>query len=255
MDPLKIGVQLYTLRGDMDRDFIGTLEQVATMGYEGVEFAGYGGLTPEQLASELKRLNLRAAGSHVSIEQLTDHLDEQIEMNLAIGNRNIICPGIPKLHEADEDILNESVSKLEAVAERLAVHGMKLGYHNHGYEFEAKIGDKTVFDLLFGKLPVDKLFTELDVCWVKHGGYNPLEIINQYSGRVPFIHYKDLKYDDNGNPMTMELGQGELNLVAVAQAARAAGTEWLIVEQDDCQRAPLDSVRGSREWIKNNLGL
>nr|WP_152523787.1 sugar phosphate isomerase/epimerase [Paenibacillus alvei] len=255
MDPLKIGVQLYTLRDDMQKDFIGTLEQVAAMGYEGVEFAGYGGLAPEKLAGELKRLNLKAAGSHVSIEQLTEHLDEQIEMNLAIGNRNIICPGIPKLHEANEDILEESVRTLAAVAERLAAHGIKLGYHNHGYEFEAKIGQETVFELLFSKIPEDKLFTELDVCWVKHGGYNPLEVIAQYSGRVPFVHYKDLKYDADGKPMTMELGQGELDLVGVAQAAREAGTEWLIVEQDECQRAPLDSVRGSRQWIKDNLGL
>nr|WP_272595732.1 sugar phosphate isomerase/epimerase [Paenibacillus apiarius] len=251
---VKIGLQLYTVRDETAKDFAGTLEKVAAMGYDGVEFAGYGGLQPQELAVTLERLNLQAAGSHVSIEQLIDHLDEQIEMNAAIGNRHVICPGLGESRYNTLAALQETAAHFARAAERLAEHGIKLGYHNHDFEFTTKLGEQTMFDTLFQQLPAEKLFTELDVCWVQYGGYDPLSVIAQYTGRIPLVHFKDLKRTEEGKPLTVELGLGELDLMAIAQASRDAGAEWLIVEQDECQRPSLDSVKNSRQWIKNNLG-
>lgn len=251
---MKIGVQLYTVRDEAERNFIGTLEKIAEMGYEGVEFAGYGGLKPQELADALKRLNLVATGSHVSIEQLVDHLDEQIEMSRAIGNRYMACPGIQESRYNSLEALMHTAEQLANASDRLAEHGIKLGYHNHDFEFTRKLGNDTVFDTLFRLAPAEKLFTELDVCWVQYAGYDPLSVIASYKGRIPLIHYKDLRRDDQGRPLTVELGEGELDLVSIAGASKEAGAEWLIVEQDECQRPSLESIRNSRQWIKNNLG-
>ncbi|SMG56381.1 sugar phosphate isomerase/epimerase family protein [Paenibacillus aquistagni] len=248
---MRIGLQLYTVRDEMEKDFVGTLEKVAAMGYEGVEFAGYGGLTPAELSSTLKRLNLKAVGSHIGLDQLMNHLDEQVDMNKAIGNEYLVCPWIAKEQYETKEALAKTVSLLTDAAARVQQHGMKIGYHNHAFELEHEVDGKTVLEQIFELAP--QVVTELDVCWVQYSGHDPLAWIERYQGRLPFVHFKDLAIAEDGSPVTMELGKGTLDLVSVAQTAKAAGAEWLIVEQDFTQRGSLESVEASLQWIKDNL--
>ncbi|MNI34052.1 Xylose isomerase-like TIM barrel [compost metagenome] len=94
--------------------------------------------------------------------------------------------------------------------------------------------------------------SELDVCWVHHAGSDPIAYIEKYAGRVPLIHLKDLRKFDDGTYQTLELGRGEMDLPAIITAAEAAGTEWLIVEQDDCALPAIESVQISIEWLRQN---
>ncbi|SHE09697.1 Hydroxypyruvate isomerase [Chlamydia abortus] len=251
MGRMGIGLQMYTLRDETARDFPGTLRKVAALGYEGVEFAGYGGMTPPQLKNLLEELQLRAIGSHVSVSDLKDRLEEVVEMNAAIGASYVVCPYLT-VEQRSEGALADTVSLFQKASRELAKHGIRFGYHNHDFELTETVGGERLFDRLFGMMSNEECFVEMDVCWVHHGGQDPLEYIRKYAGRVPLIHLKDMRTLEDGKAQTVELGQGEIDLPAVISAAGSAGAEWLIVEQDHCQNPPLESIETSMRWLKTN---
>lgn len=246
---LGIGLQLYTLRDELQQDITSVLQQVAAMGYEGVEFAGYYDYTPEQLKTLLFDLSLKAIGSHVNMERLQNHLDEEIAMNVAIGSQYVVCPGI---NLAQRQALPETAAFLIACSNRFASKGIAFGFHNHSVEFTEMYGEQLWFDAFFGSTSPDSMKSELDVCWVSIAGSDPTAYLEKYAGRTPLIHLKDIRRFTDGTYQTVELGRGEMDLPAIIAAAEAAGTEWLIVEQDDCEGSALDSVKISMEWLRQN---
>ncbi|MVO99754.1 sugar phosphate isomerase/epimerase family protein [Paenibacillus lutrae] len=250
MSTIGIGVQLYTLRSEGSKDFKGMLRKVAELGYEGVEFAGYGGLSPQELKEELEQLGLTAVGSHVGLPRLKENLQEEIEMNAAIGSKYVTCPGWFKEGRTQEEFL-EVVQILQHSSRRFAEHGIAFGYHNHSFEFEEKMGEKTLFDAFFSALPPEELFVELDVCWAHNAGLDPVDVMKQYAGRTPLLHMKDLRKED-GKLLTVELGTGEVDLKPILAAAPETGVKWFIVEQDECQNPPFDSIATSREWLRSS---
>jgi sugar phosphate isomerase/epimerase len=247
---MKVGLQLYTLRDDMAKDFLGTLKEVARLGYQGVEFAGYGGLSAEQLKQELQALNLLAAGSHVSYERVLSALDEEIAFNLTIGNRYLIVPYLEDKYRESDAAWKQVFAELSRMGKRCAEKGLVLCYHNHEFELLEHVEGEIALDAMFAQVGQEELQVELDTCWVNHAGFDAVSYIQKYQGRLPLIHFKDMVSKGEGRPDTVELGQGEMDLPAVAKAADAAGVEWLIVEQDHCQNPPLTSVANSMNWIK-----
>lgn len=245
-----IGLQMYTLRNETAQDFKGTLAKVAELGYEGVEFAGYGGLDASELRAELDRLGLRALASHVSLDRMLEAGEEEIEYNKTIGSRYIVVPWIGEERYADEAALAETCKSLERIARLCAEKGIGFGYHNHSFELERKFGGKMMLDIIYDSVSPELLKVELDTCWVHNAGVDPASYIRQYSGRIPLVHLKDMTKTD-GKANTVELGRGEVDLKAIANAAREAGAEWLIVEQDHCQNPPLESIATSMDWLKS----
>jgi sugar phosphate isomerase/epimerase len=249
MSRLKVGLQMYTLRDELAKDFLGTLRQAAKLGYEGVEFAGYGGLTAPELRAELDALGIVSLGSHISLARMLEAADEEIEYNLTLGSKYIIVPWLPEERYKDEEAVRQTAKDLEAIGKKVTERGLTFCYHNHSFEFEKQIGGQTMFDFIFGSASADVLQVELDACWAFNAGFAPVEVINQYSGRLPLVHFKDLQRGGE-KPLTVELGKGEVDLIGIAKAAKEAGTEWLIVEQDFCQNPPLESVANSIEWMR-----
>lgn len=248
-----IGLQMYTLRDETAKDFIGTLKAVAEMGYNGVEFAGYGGLEAFQLNELLKGFNLISIGSHVGYQRLLEALDEEIEFNLAIGSRYIICPYLTEEVRANMATWQEVFDNLEKIGLRCAEKGIEFCYHNHEFELTQQLDGIPALDKLFESVSEKAIKVELDTCWVYDAGYDPIAYIEKYTGRIPLIHFKDIQKQENKRGLTVELGQGEVDLLGIASAAIKAGTEWIIVEQDLCQNPPLVSVQNSMNWIKKNL--
>lgn len=251
MAKMGIALQLYTLRDETADDFPGTLRKVAELGYQGVEFAGYGGLSPDELKALLAELGLQAVGSHVGLERLKRHLDEEIAMNLAIGSKYVVCPWLSEEDRREPDLASTIKLFTEAAA-KLAQHGIQFGYHNHAFELEEKIGGNWLFDEIFAQTPAEQVKVEMDVCWVKVAGQDPVAYIAKYAGRIPLIHLKDIRREADGSVLTVELGQGIVDLPAVIEASGQAGVEWMIVEQDNCQNPPLQSVANSMDWLKAN---
>lgn len=252
MRKMGIGLQLYTLRDETEQDFRGTLRKVADLGYEGVEFAGYGDIPADEMKTLLQELGLQAIGSHVGLHLLREDLQKEIDYLKTIGAKYMMCPYIePEDRSSAEDWIR-LFGFLEEVGTEVRKQGLVFGYHNHDFEFEVKVGDSFVFDAMYEVTSPEAVQVEMDVCWVQFAGQDPLAYIPKYSGRLPLLHLKDFSKDDQGNMKTLELSQGSVDLPAVIQAASDAGTQWLIVEQDVCQNPPLESVSNSIKWLKHN---
>jgi sugar phosphate isomerase/epimerase len=252
MGKMNVGLQMYTLREETAQDFVGTLRKVAEIGYQGVEFAGYGGMNAQALAALLQELNLKAIASHVGLEQLTNHLEQEIDFNIAIGSRYIVCPYIAEEDRNDEAKWVSIFNQLEAIGRKCAERGIGFAYHNHEFELLQKVKGDFVLDAMMQSVPQEALLMELDSCWVHHAGQVPADYIARYSGRLPLLHLKDMRKLENGEALTVELGQGEVDLTAIIKASEQAGVEWLIVEQDKCTNPPLESIKESLNWVTKN---
>lgn len=252
MAKLGIAIQLYTLREEMNRDFVGTLRKVAELGYEGVEFAGYGDLDPYELKQLLLELNLKPVGSHVSVDRLSNHLEEEVEYNRILGTQYVVCPYLIESQRNEEFVKTELIDLLAVSSQVCANAGIGFAYHNHDFEFRIQIENQLLLDAIFSQTPVETVQVELDVCWVQYGGYSPLEYIHKYQNRLPLLHLKDMKIGPDGRIETVELGEGVVDLPSVIQASEAAGVKWLVVEQDDCKRLPLESIQMSMNWLKTH---
>ncbi|QHW30786.1 sugar phosphate isomerase/epimerase [Paenibacillus rhizovicinus] len=251
---MKIGLQMYTLRDETAKDMKGTLRKVAAMGYEGVEFAGYGDVPAEEMRDLLKELNLEAFGSHVSLVNLQEKMDEEIAYLTTIGASYVVCPWIPADKVAEgESFWRSLIEQFVGFGERLKQAGLEFAYHNHDFEFKTEIDGEFVFDAMYTKVPADLLKVEMDMGWVQYSKQDPLAYIAKYAGRLPLIHLKDFRQGDGtGQIDTVELGRGDLPLNDIIAAAKKANVEWLIVEQDTCANPPLESVQTSMEWLKEN---
>ncbi|WP_379138433.1 sugar phosphate isomerase/epimerase family protein [Paenibacillus sp. sgz500958] len=243
---LKIGLQLYTLREELEQDFEGTLRMVAAMGYSGVEFYNYFGRSPEQVNALLKETGLTALGAHRPYTSMLEDTEQEIAFNLEIGNRNLIVPYLTEEQRNWEQV----IEGLKQIGEKVKDSGAVLYYHNHEFEFTEHYGDRTVFDAIFDEVPADLLQVELDTCWAHFAGYDAVEYIHKYAGRLPIIHLKDMKRREDGTAETVVLGEGKVDLPAILDAAAAVGVEWAVVEQDFCSRSPLESVADSLNWVR-----
>ncbi|UNK18867.1 sugar phosphate isomerase/epimerase [Paenibacillus sp. N3/727] len=252
MRKMGIGLQMYTLRDETAQDFRGTLRKVAELGYEGVEFAGYGDIPAEEMKTLLQELGLKAIGSHVGLHLLREDLQKEIDYLKTIGAKYVMCPYVAPEEREDAEGWKNLFAFLEEVGAEARKQGLIFGYHNHAFEFEAEVDGEFVFDAMYSTTSPDAVQVEMDVCWIQFAGQDPLAYIPKYAGRLPLLHLKDFSKDAEGNMQTLELSQGSVDLPAVIKAASDAGTEWLIVEQDVCQNPPLQSVSNSLNWLKEN---
>lgn len=237
MATLPIAVQMYTLRDETEKDFIGTLRKVAKIGYAGAEFAGYGNLSAKELKTVLDDLGLKPAGAHVGIEEYEANLAGVIDFQLEIGNKFIACPWLAEERRKNGADWKQLAEKLSAFGQEFAKHGITLCYHNHDFEFQRFDGQYGL-DILYGNSDPKYLQAELDLYWVKKGGEDPTEYVKKFSGRLPLLHIKDMATDGS----FAEFGNGTLNWDTIIPAAQQAGTQWYIVEQDVCTRPCLESV-------------
>lgn len=253
MRKLGIGLQMYTLRDETAKDFPGTLRKVAELGYEGVEFAGYGGIPAEEMRDLLKELGLQAIGSHVPLKNMQTQLADEIAYLKTIGAKYMVCPYLmPEDRPDNEDGWKQLFAVLAEIAAEASRNGLIFGYHNHDFEFAGKVGGEYALDAMYASISEDILKVEMDIGWVQFYGIEPVSYINKYAGRLPLLHIKDFRIGEDQKIDTVELGVGLIPLNAVIKAAADGGTEWLIVEQDRCAKPSLESVAISMDWLKSN---
>lgn len=237
----KVGLQLYSLRDETKVDFQGTVEKVAKMGYKAVEFAGYGGLTPFQMKALLDDNGLEAFGAHVGLPGLQNELQSHIDMNLAVGNKYLVCPYAEM--KTRDDVLRLA-ERLNEVNAKLRAAGMELGYHNHAHEFETD-GGEFLMDILLGSVE-PSVFAEIDVFWVAYAGVDPIAYTAKYPNRQPLMHLKELGADGKAN---VEAGDGVINFAGLIQQAKSIGTTRFIVEQEEYTMPPPDSCKASLDAL------
>jgi sugar phosphate isomerase/epimerase len=161
-----------------------------------------------------------------------------------VGCPRIIVPWMPEEDRRTADDVRRFAAELGTFAEALARHDIRLGYHNHAFEFESVDGT-TIWDILLAEL-APEVEIELDVYWAAAGGRDPVAEIGATSDRVRLLHMKDRSAGPE--PHDVPPGQGILPFPEILEAARGAGVEWYIVEQDE-PREPLDDIRTAWRYL------
>ena len=268
---LPIGLQLYSVRNEMEKDFAGTLKKVAAMGYRGVEFAGLFGKSAEEVKALLEENGLTAVSAHVPYTEMLADIGGVIGTYKAIGCKYLAVPYLDDQYRPGTPCFEETMQNIASLGKACAENGVTLLYHNHDFEF-VKLGDDYGLDVLYATVPAEYLQTELDTCWVNVGGEDPVAYLRRYAGRAPVVHLKDFVMKGrNKNAKLYELigietegedaaeedfsfrpvGYGVQDMPGIIKAAEEAGAEWLIVEQDrpDKGNTELSAAQKSADYL------
>lgn len=246
----RIGVQLYTVRSLMADDVAGTLDAVAAIGYEEVEFAGYFGHEPAQVRSWLDAAGLAAPASHVDLDLLTGSaLEATLEDATTVGHAWLIVPWIPE-EMRTADGYREVADRLNRAGSIAAAAGVRVGYHNHAFEFEvledADAGGRTGYSLLLEHLDPTLVDLEIDLHWSAAAGVDALELFADHPGRFPLCHVKDLTADGG----MADVGAGVIDWPGLFARSEEAGLQHYIVEHDQPDD-PLASIEASHRYLAN----
>lgn len=237
---MRLAVQLYTLR---TIDAVAALPTLAAQGYEAVELYA----RPDD-ADELRRrldvAGLEVCGWHVGLERFDGAFDDVVEQARVLGVPRLVVPWAER--PADRAGAEALAERLAALRERVVLAGYPLGYHNHGHELEPLADGTVTLDVL---AEVDGLELELDLGWLWVAGSDPVSRLATHAGRVPLVHAKDFADPETSTPV----GDGAVGYDRIVPAARDAGVEWLIVEQEDHAGDPLDSTGRSAEALRRLL--
>lgn len=239
-----VGIQLYSLRDETEKDFVAVLERVAQIGYQGVEFAGYGGIEAADMKGHLERLGLEAVSAHLPLERLENHLQEEIAYAKVLGMNYLVCPWAEFEEIEDVDKLASSLNKIGKACKE---EGITFLYHNHDHEF-VKIAGDYILDLLYAKTDPDYVKAELDLCWVSRGGVDEVAYVEKYRGRCPILHAKDYVTDPVFRQV--EVGTGLVDFEGIQRIASKAGVEWFIVEQEEYTMDSFESIEISFNNLK-----
>jgi sugar phosphate isomerase/epimerase len=246
MDP--VALQLYSIKELTQVDFLGTLEKVAKMGYDGVEFAGYFDTSAKDLKKVLNGVGLQAAGSHIGIDALKSDLERSIDYALEIENPYIICPGIPEEMRSSKDDYIRTADFFNKVGQRCKENGIQFGYHNHDFEFEQFNGVYGL-DLLVNHTEKALLFVELDTYWVEFSGLRSIDFIEKYGERCRILHIKDMK--SLADKRNTEIGAGIMDFKSIIPAGQKQGVQWYTVEQEEYEIPQLRSIQESLNYLKS----
>jgi len=243
----KIGLQLYTVREEMERDFEGTLAAVAGVGYEEVEFAGYFERKPKEIRDLLDRLGLDSPSSHVDMPEVPGEWQESIDDALAIGNRYLTCAYIRPEERETLDAYKSIAQLFNQAGNACKESGLQFCYHNHDFEF-ATLDGKVPYQILLEETDADLVKMQMDLYWITKGGQDPLHYFERYPGRFLSVHVKDM--DDTAEGNTTEVGSGIIDFAEIFSHADEAGTVHFFVEQEHFKGSPLEATKVSFDYLR-----
>lgn len=246
MARIPIALQLYSVRDACAKDFPGTLESVAKMGYEGVEFAGYYDYTAVELKKMLDTLGMKCCGTHTGIDTLLgDQLERTIDFNKALDNRFLIVPALPEQYRTSKQEWLNTAKIFNELAGKIKERGMVVGYHNHMIEFQELEGEMP-WDIFFSNTH-ESVVMQIDTGNALHGGADAAPLIKKYPGRAITVHLKEYAKDNE----VAVVGEGDVKWNDVFEACETVGgTEWYIVEQEKYGEAPLACAEGCINNLK-----
>lgn len=238
----QIALQLYTVRQLAAVDLAGTLQAVAKAGFRSVEIAGLPDEAPAEIRRRLDDAGLVAVAAHVGIDRLRGGASNVADRLDALGCGRLIVPGLPEDERRTVDGVVRFATDLNGFVGRLHDRGIRVGYHNHAFEF-APLDGATVWDVLLSEL-APKVEIELDVYWASVGGRDPVDLIEQAGDRVRLLHMKDRA--PGPEPRDAPAGEGMLDMPAIVDAGRRVGVEWYVAEQDEPNDALADVATAYR---------
>ncbi|MDO9340010.1 MAG: sugar phosphate isomerase/epimerase family protein [Bacteroidales bacterium] len=263
-----VGLQLYSVRTEMSKDPLGSLTQLAKMGYVYVEHANYinrkfYGYAAPEFKKVLDGLGLKMISGHTVMGR--QHWDEAkkdfsdswkftVEDAAVLGQKWVISPSMDESMRKTYDDFKRYMDVFNKSGELCKKSGMKFGYHNHAFEFSEKLNNEKVFDIMMKSLDTNLVAMQLDIGNLYNGGAVALDVMNQYPNRFEIIHVKDEIESSGGNEkyISTVLGEGIVNTKKVVNLARKiGGTNCYIIEQESYgTKTPMDCVKEDLDIMK-----
>jgi sugar phosphate isomerase/epimerase len=265
---LPLGLQLYSVRDLLPKDYEGTLKQLGAIGYREVEAAGFFDHTPSQVKQAMDHAGLQCVSAHYPMTQLNPKLDEIIQFCKDLGLNYIVCaapmlkdpsrvkdPGSRAAREAMTlDDWRWNAEQFNRIGERVHAAGMKFAYHNHTPEFRSENG-VMFYDELLRLTDPSKVAMELDCGWAIVAGQNPVDLLTRYPTRISMLHVKDFKItaltSPSNAPPSTELGRGTIDYHPIFAAAKKAHIEHAFVEQEEFDMPPMEALKIDADYMRN----
>jgi sugar phosphate isomerase/epimerase len=240
----RIGLQLYTVRHELQRDFDGTIARVAATGYREVEFAGYFEKAPRALRALLDHHGLSAPSAHVSLAP--DQWRAALDAAPVIGHGYLVVAWIPAEARRTLDDYKRIAESFNRAGTEARAAGLQFAYHNHDFEFVSLEG-RLPYDVLLAETDPQLVQLEIDLYWITKGGQDPLAYFARWPGRVPMVHVKD----SAGPPdhRMMDVGAGTIDWKRIFARREQAGIRHCFVEHDE-PRDAFASIRASYEYLR-----
>jgi sugar phosphate isomerase/epimerase len=265
---LPLGLQLYSVRDLLPKDYEGTLRQLSAIGYREVEAAGFFGRSAADVKKTMEQAGLHCVSAHYSYADLTPKLDEIIQFGKTLGLGYIICssPGLPDgshAKSADGKVNREvmtlddwrwNAEQFNKIGQRVNAAGIRFGYHNHTAEFRTVDG-VVIYDEILRLTDPATVTMELDCGWMIVGGKNPVDYLTRYPARMSMLHVKDFKLgstpgSDTEPPPSAELGRGSIDYRPIFKAAEKAHITHAFIEQEQYDMPPMDALKIDAEYIE-----
>jgi sugar phosphate isomerase/epimerase len=251
-----LGVQLYTIRDQAEKDLPNVLKAIHDIGYQEVE--PYWNIYNHP-AKELKQMladhGLTAPSGHFDLDGLSSKFDYAQEL----GVHYMICPILPESMWSSLDSYRKLADQFNQFGAEANKRGMRFGFHNHNYEFKDFNGTNG-FQVLLSQTDPKLVMFEMDCYWITQAGLDPVKMMNEHSGRILLLHLKDRKpgfptsqWKDKAAEHFTEVGKGTIDWKAVLAAAKKNGIEHMYVENDEPEIAPIESLRQSFNYLQKLL--
>jgi len=249
----KIGIQVYTIREEMKKDFTESLKKLSEIGYDYIELYDYenGRLfnrSVEEVKLILDDLGLTATSSHVGISNLRNNWNKIVDDAATLGQKYIVCPNLdPPERSTVSDYLRiaELFNKSAEVSRKSSI---QFAYHNHAFEFD-EIEGEIPMDVLLRETDKDLVKFQMDIYWINKGGFNHIEYFKKHPGRFALWHVKDM--DNTSERLTTEVGAGIIDWAEAFRHTDISGMEYFFVEQEDFTIPIFESVEKSYQYLKS----
>lgn len=263
---LPVGLQLYSVREFLPKDFQGTLRQLGGMGYRECEGAGFFGHSPADVKAAMQQAGLHCVSAHYSLQQLQS-LDEIVQFGKELGLEYLVCsspmlrdPARAKglswaagLETMSADDWKWNVEQLNAIGRKVRAEGIQFGYHNHYVEFHEHDGILP-YDLLLHGTDPKLVDLEMDCGWVVIGGHKPEEYLTRYPERYVMLHVKEFRLEGwkpGTEPVSTEMGRGSIDYESIFAAAKQARIRHIFVEQEAFPDLPgMEALKADADWMK-----
>jgi len=244
---LPIGLQIYSVRNELGKDFDGTLAKVRAAGYTVVEAAGYYGRSAADFRKAMDTAGLRCVSTHHTLSLLQTQLDQWIDYGHALGLEYIVCSSSGGVHRDPAakgaptlDDWRYIASEFNRIGEKVKAAGMTFGIHNHTPEF-ALLDGVTVYDELLRLTDPKLVVFEMDAGWVHASGHDPVAYLTKSPARYPLMHIKDMVTQPDGKQLMTVLGKGSIDVKPILRAA--SGLKYYFVEQEAFEMEPFEELR------------
>ena len=243
----RVGIQLYAVRQEMQRDMPGTLARIAAIGYREVEFAGYYRRTPAEVKQLLESNRLAAPSTHVPYEAVRDNFDRIADEAQAVGHHFLTVPFLGDAERKSVDTWRRVAQEFNRAGEKARARGLRFAYHNHDFEF-TRVDGILPFDLLIAETDPALVSFQMDVYWTVKAGGDPLAYFRKHPTRFSMLHIKDSAGPPNH--AQTDVGAGTIDFAAILRldAGQRSSVKHLFVEHDQ-PPDPMLFARNSFDYL------